>query len=231
MNVQPTTCPVCDCQNAQFSGRAAFDGEEVKCPRCGHFKIRRNLLVLFNQGQDSRETTLRKYLPAYTRQALEPPLLNQDNWELFAQLHSTTRVPDKADKLLRLCGKRTNVAGEPFKLNIDLDYPLVDAAASSEMNYLFRYLIVSGYIEGDAKVVETTPVAWLTVKGWQKLEIPLGGVAGRCFVAMWFDKSLDEAYKGIEAAIITDCDLPRPIRMDLEEDNDKICDKILGSVF
>lgn len=70
----------------------------------------------------------------------------------------------------------------------------------------------------------------MTVKGWERLEPPIGrGIPGRCFIAMSFDPSLNEAFLlGIEPAV-RECGF-RPIRIDREHHNEKICDKILAEI-
>ena len=53
---------------------------------------------------------------------------------------------------------------------------------------------------------------------------------GRCFVAMSFDRSLDEAYeKGIRVALKDDCNLD-PIRIDKVHHNEKICEKLIAEI-
>jgi len=71
----------------------------------------------------------------------------------------------------------------------------------------------------------------VSVKGWSKIEgAGLSGTPGKCFVAMSFENSLKEAYdNGILLAVKSDCKM-EPIRMDLVEHNDKICDRILADI-
>lgn len=73
----------------------------------------------------------------------------------------------------------------------------------------------------------------LTVKGWNRVaEIERGAVRAlsrRAFVAMWFDQSMQAAYdRGIKKAI-DDCGF-HPLRIDMEQFNDKICDQIIAEI-
>jgi len=57
-----------------------------------------------------------------------------------------------------------------------------------------------------------------------------GGIPGRCFVAMWFDESLNDVFElGISQAV-TDCGLPAPIRIDRKEHNNQITDEIIDAI-
>src|SRR5262249_53117820 len=71
----------------------------------------------------------------------------------------------------------------------------------------------------------------LTPRAWEALEpVGGGGIAGICFVAMYFAPELRAAYdEGIRPAIEDDCGL-RAISVDLEEHNDDINDRILAGI-
>ncbi len=227
----PDECPVCSRGGAIVTG-ARFDGWAISCELCLTFEITRPLYINWQNRLEEGEQTLRRYLPAHLRQSPEITRLTTENWKRLAQAHSATRIPQKADKLLQLCAQKTEIAGDPVKVDPLLEYPMIDAASPGEILYLLEYLLESKYIErgnlGRDDDEENEYV--VTVKGWQKLEIPPGGIPGRCFVAMSFDPSLNEAYESGIGAAVKDCGLPKPIRMDLEQHNDKICDKILAEI-
>jgi hypothetical protein len=98
-----------------------------------------------------------------------------------------------------------------------LDYPLIDAASDQELLFLTTHLEEAGLIDVDQDL--QGQYSRLTMKGWELAE-PLetgGPIPNRCFVAMSFDPSLNDAYElGIRAGIVDDCKLPEPIRMDRE---------------
>ncbi len=71
----------------------------------------------------------------------------------------------------------------------------------------------------------------LTAKFWEIIEKLQREEVGnkRAFVAMWFDKSMDDYYKdGIEKAV-EEADYI-PVRIDLQEFNNKICDEIIAEI-
>src|SRR5439155_2976868 len=70
----------------------------------------------------------------------------------------------------------------------------------------------------------------LTVAGWNAVAPIVGGVAGTCFVAMSFDRSLDPAFTdGIVPAIEVDCGF-RVIRVDRVPHNESITDLIIAGI-
>jgi hypothetical protein len=135
-------------------------------------------------------------------------------------------VPQKIEKLLRLIADRTDVAGQKVSIDDELDAPLINAVTKDEFRYLLRYLQDSGYTD---HVADTS--TRLSVKGWQKLEPPIGagGIPGRCFVAMSFNPALSDIWTvGIEPAVREAG--YHPIRIDKEQHNRDINDAILAEV-
>ena len=219
-----SNCPICK-RPAEVAGPTNAFEYQIDCPRCSKFSMASSLFQTFQGQLSPNGEKLRPYLSAHVKQSVEMLKIDFGNWRAFAEVHSSTRVPEKADKLLHLCASKTNVAGERVELYPMLDHPLIDAVSPDEMVYLLRHLNDSGFVEA------TDTIAKVTVKGWEKVQGPLGGFPGRCFVAMSFDATLDDAYEsGIRPAIKQDCSLPDPIRMDREHHNEKICDKIIAEI-
>jgi nucleoside 2-deoxyribosyltransferase len=91
------------------------------------------------------------------------------------------------------------------------------------------YLLDSSLLKRAERGVEGGYI--VTVKGWEKYRAPMGGEPGLCALAMSFHESLDEVYDlGIKVAIMADCQLPEPLRVDKEQHNDKICERILANI-
>lgn len=220
-------CPVCrtTADLAREGGRDAF---EVECRVCGKYVITGTLLSILENLEEGERGIL-PYLSAHTRQTCVQGLvstLDTSNWGGYAQAHMTTPVSRKVGRLLELVAGRSRYPGQTVKLDPKADYPLLDAQSPEEVSYLRNYLQEAGFLReyGDSYEV--------TVKGWEHLEPPSGGAGlpGRCFVGMSFDKSMLDAYElGIRAALEDDCRL-KAVRVDREEHNEKICDKILAEI-
>jgi DNA-binding PadR family transcriptional regulator len=86
-----------------------------------------------------------------------------------------------------------------------------------------RFNEVAGGLQRDR--FSLTTKFWETVENLQKIEVG----NKRAFVAMWFDKSMDDYYEdGIKKAI-EDAGYV-PIRIDLKEFNNKICDELIAEI-
>jgi hypothetical protein len=230
MNPGLPSCPICKLPNfkVQGVGDLAF---EIQCYRCGRYRIdMRVASVLHNYDE---KNPLFAGLSAYSRQESEKgntPSFRIDNWENLAAGHINVPVLKKLEKLERVIADRSTYPGFEVKFS-EHDFPLVDAASSDELVFLVNSLRESGLLIQPHRTMGDFFVCMLTAKGWANLqEQTLSGIPGRCFVAMSFDPSLDEAWvKGIEPALRIDCGLD-PIRVDKTEHNEKICDKIIAEI-
>ena len=90
-------CPICG-GAANVGNRELVD---VKCSRCGNFKITDSAKTVIS----SKDKRLLTALSAYTRQASErgeTVELSSRNWEEFARAHLGTLFSQKISKLLDL---------------------------------------------------------------------------------------------------------------------------------
>jgi hypothetical protein len=228
VDASPSECPVCS-QNATVSNLGGRDGYRVECPRCKPFVAPGLLLrtVLKGQNSDSEIKELLPYLSAYIRQSNERGervVLEDKNWRNFALAHKSTPMPRKVTKMLEVIAARS-AYGHSTKLDQVNDLSLVDAKDLTEFAFLLKHLTELGYIirSGDAWTYG------LKVKGWEQLQ-PTAGIPGKCFVAMWFHEDLKDAYhNGIYLAVKDDRKMD-PVRLDLVEYNEKICDKIVAEI-
>ncbi|MBM4264058.1 MAG: hypothetical protein FJ145_21880 [Deltaproteobacteria bacterium] len=182
------------------------------------------------KGQDSDYETkeLFPFLRAYIRQAnlrRETVQLTADNWRTFALAHEDVPFVEKSEKLLDLIMRRSK-PGEPANVTPWKDLSLVDAQTEAELNFLLQHLVELDFIKHAGGFDYT-----LRPKAWERLQAkPVGGTPGRCFVAMWFDESMNAAYDdGVYPAVKLDCGM-EPVRIDLLPHNDNIVDKIIVEI-
>ncbi len=222
-------CPFCgwDAIIRQLSlGR---EGKDVECVICGRFEITPNALA----GLTSKpgDTELLPYLICHIRQANERgEVFNvaSHTWREFATAHKNTPFSKKTAKLLDILAARSRfIPGARIPVDSKVDWPLVDAGSQVELDYLLEFLLKEDYIN---KKYE--PLVQLNPKAWERFE-KLGtgqGTPGKCFVAMSFHKSLNDAYdSGIFLAVKSDCQM-EPVRVDRVEHNEKICDRIIAEI-
>lgn len=172
------------------------------------------------------------YLSAHTRQANVQGAvveLTTDNWRNLARSHQGTLVSRKLLAVLEYLAKHSRWPGDRVKLFYGEHAPLFDAVSEDEVGFLVDHLLSRKQLHHVENLVGGKELV-VTPDGWARLEPPAGGgIPGRCFVAMAFDESLDSAYaNGIQPAV-TECGFV-PVRIDLVEHNEKICDKILAEI-
>lgn len=228
-------CPLCFGKADIVDLVPDFDRTKINCRHCGYIEIPGPDVSFFH---DMRERRLFPYLQAYTRQnsgKSNPVRLDSQNWEKLALPHSNTPVSRKIEKLLRMAVDKSRTLGSLVSVASD-DYPLLDVCDKSESEMLLRHLEQAGFIErfweedpdGDQVKSDSFQV---TAKGWERVEtVHNSGIPGKCFVAMSFQESLNEAWeRGIYPALKEDCKLDA-VRVDKQEHNEKICDKIIAEI-
>jgi nucleoside 2-deoxyribosyltransferase len=239
-------CPIC-LDEADSTSLMPVTLTEIECDRCGRFRIGHDTANWWRHDRERRDGSLRPeeqallpYLSAHTRQSSELVTIRSNNWQEFARLHTRTPVSRKRQRLLELIAQRSLAPGEWVTLDSRLVTPLLDARDDQEFEFLVADLRDRGYIQRRAIPVpgsedgygqESLKQYALTVLAWEMLEPTAGvGVPGTCFVAMSFDPELNPAFDdGIRPAVEVDCGL-RVLRVDREEHNDNITDRILAGI-
>lgn len=225
-NEDTNHCPICGREAGLTIGATLL----VRCAHCGEYEMNRLLQRTTFRGENSDPELkeLAPYLAAYIRQAnlrREEVILTADNWKDRALAHKDIPVSKKVMKLLELAAERAK-PGTSIEFNQQLDPPLVDAVSRAELLLLLGHLVEIEYLHrvGDAHY-------YVKLKGWEQLEsAAVGGIAGRCFVAMSFDQSLNTAYdEGISPAVKEDCRM-EPRRVDRVHHNENISDKIIAEI-
>jgi len=228
-----TTCPIC-AQGAEVSEEAQHDAVRVRCDRCAPL----NRLTVSGRAArswsgESEHRSFLPYLSAYVRQATDRGghvlIDDPQTWVEFARAQSQTSVGQKIRKTLELFAARAPL-GAVGAIDVRRDYPAADAVSPEELDYLIYHLNKTGAVEERQREMGAIRRAVVTPVGWEALEPPRHGIAGRCFVAMACDPSLDSAYvEGILSAVKVDCGC-EAILIEKEQHNDKICDRALGEI-
>lgn len=217
------TCPICKHAAEISSLLPKRDVVRIGCRWCGHFVLFSLDRRIFESMEDR---SLMPFLSAYIRQNSGPdtPIELKDDWESHALRHKATPVSRKLERTLRLVAEQSSFPGDKVDFP-GFDIALVDATHPGELFFLLNQLVSGSFLTCiDEKYI-------VTASGWERLEAQSGaGIPGRCFVAMSFDHSLDDAWeKGIYPALKIDCGLD-PIRIDKVQHNEKICDKLIAEI-
>ena len=203
---------------------------QYECAQCGHYGLILSETV-FPSGGDNPD--FRAALSCATRQASDagmPLRINRSNAAELAAPHTYTRVSDNIERLLRRIAQQAGRPTRSVSLAPDTDFTVIDCFTKQEFNWYIDWITKQQLVsrEGNGPVLEFK----LTVQGWEKLQ-PItknGGTPGRCFVAMWFDPTMNEIFELGIARAVTDCGLPKPIRIDRKEHNNQITDEIMSDI-
>jgi hypothetical protein len=229
MNPQSARCPVCD-QLATYRHHTRTIGNVYDCLRCGSYVA---TLEFIQDVPSIIPNPLRPYLSAATREASErdkPITLTTDNWRDLAEQYQRATVTARVDKLLEAIARKSGSPGVYVPLTYENDYPLAGALNHTE---LVSYL---DYLHGEHLVFPNDTsnrggAYKLSIAGWRAIEprAEVGGIPGRCFVAMWFDGSMQEAYNLGFAPGVTDAGFT-PIRIDEKLTNKGISDEVKAEI-
>jgi len=139
-------------------------------------------------------------------------------------------VAERFDRILLNLERMTTHLGAGIKIELD-SQPLLMAQNYTEISFVMSSLTELGYVAGYNCILPGKVV--LTAKGLERVADLKRGLFGplsnQSFVAMSFDKTLDEAWtQGLKLGI-EDCGYTA-LRVDGKEHNDKICDVIIAEI-
>ena len=223
-------CIVCKSSNANVIDIPGGGLKKIECPLCGWYRISEEAVEdsIINQISNEDKILFSAYLRNHTSQRNPMKLLSDDIVripETVAQYKQLTAM-DKVHSVIRFLAKGSSSIGAPVELDLETDYPLFYCKSIKELRCIRDHLVETEIITISAP--KFPPV--LTIAGWQKYESlkEINQHSKRVFVAMSFDKDLDAVFKLIEEA----CDACgfKAYRVDLEEHNEKICDKIIAGI-
>lgn len=185
------------------------------CPRCGKFKIARDIPRIHESVRHKvsgwiRDQNILGEIPEICRglPLIVPPRLQQ-----------------RADRLLEYVSKRHSHLGEPFDTK---DVALIAVTYSvdlREVDYLLEFLREQGYLRKALTGMAVTP------KGYEKVEEQGARQteSAQGVIAMWFDKQMEEAlHDGFETGI-RDAGY-KPVRIDRLELVRKLDDEVIAQI-
>lgn len=132
--------------------------------------------------------------------------------------------------LLELINSRSSWFGERVTI-LPIDFPFVHAKHNAEVMSLLEALEKSGDIIYVTRSAESSVVE-LTLKGVESLEQMRRSMAdpSRVFVALWFDREMDQIYDQFFSTAIRNCGYDRPVKMDREHHNNEIPAQMLTEI-
>lgn len=222
-------CFVCN-TNASWQTVANKIMFHVSCPVCGDYQIGRKTAYYTTPHslyRHPKRYLLSAVIRRYKARGFPPPLISSETLPELLASHQEPRITEKLDLTLQYLVDNTPAVGQAAKYDPVHDYPLAFAKDPGEFEAFIRALRQMGKVEGVAK-----GSLLVTIKGLEhadNLARIRPGAGNRCFVAMWFDKGMRDAYhlgfcEAIRAAGY------EPVRVDEVEHNNKIDDQILVEI-
>lgn len=224
--IASTPCDVCGNEEAERLSKDPLDTLfQIICPRCGEFEITQDCI---NQMRTSPYNENRHLISGWIRNhsITSPPLLMSANLEEIVRQAPKSPI-EKANILLSYLNKKTSYFGEEIGIEWESDYSICYSKNFNELIRLMEHLEEEGFVKEISKVMNSSSYH-VTSSGFSKYELSLKETetSKQCFVAMWFDDSMEEAKtKGIIPAIEKAGYIALVINMKLH--NNKICEEII----
>jgi hypothetical protein len=220
------TCPIC-----LKTARIAFfvSSRDVSCEVCGKYFCSEAVAMAAAAGN---------LVPDEKRYILSGAIRNRSEWgenveiltkkDVETLLDSVSMPSDPLeaiDLLLKHLFRKASRADEYVPLNIVVDYPILFAKDANEFDYYLQKALGLRYLDRQGNEYR------LDLKGWHRLDELRREErkSDQAFVAMWFDPSLDEVWENGFKDALKETGY-NPIRVDLTEHNEKICDRIIAEI-
>ncbi len=216
-------CPICTYDKVVISQKNhTFN---IQCPKCGHYKI----------TEEAARMSFDPYGPRYLLSAIvrnrfeqgDKIYLTTDKLKTLKDSMAKPDVLGTIDLLLEHIIRKTSFPGECRNFDLTIDYPLLFAKSKQEFGYYIRNAREKlNYIEPTGNKGYR-----LTIDGWKRISElrRTPQKTNRAFVAMWFDKQMDDAWENGFFKALDETGF-KPIRVDLEKHNEKICNRIIAEI-
>ena len=240
---EPIVCPVCgqDGTDAQKNGRR--DTTIFNCPTCGEYEISNPALRDMKHIASEDKVKVSSYLrerhlrgeptilllgEVQPGTSFEVPVITIG--EIIREKFPSS-VSERLNRIMQNIHRKSTYPGEKIRFMTGRDWPVFFAENDQAMIFLAKTLQDKGWISCSPAmgVIDVT----LTEMGWNRIaELERGGArteSKQVFVAMSFDASLNSAWEhGFSKACYAAG--YKPLRVDLKEHNEKICDVIVAEI-
>jgi hypothetical protein len=213
------------------------DSVLVDSSRCGgKYVISKTALTMLSNFDDAKRRKLTDQLIKQRLRGIYVPeiksyfLNNVSSWQ-------EAGITERINNFLFYISKNAPLLGKLFRFSsVESHDPITlellawtSSLETSEVCYIARYCNEERFVE--LSLAPQIYSLYLTPKGIGRLENILGSIvsSNQCFVAMWFNKIMDDAFeKGIDPGI-RDAGYT-PLRVDQKDHNNKIDDLIISEI-
>jgi hypothetical protein len=218
-------CPIClnPATTTPLSTGTAFN---VSCKVCGKYLISYPVADSDELLYHEKRYLLSGAIRSLSEQGVKVEILTLEDIETILDSMSVPSDPLEAiDLLLKYLYRKASKADEYVYLNLVLDYPILFAKDADEFQYYLQKALELKYIERAGDNYRPDTEGWRRLIDLRKEERK----SDQAFVAMWFDPSLDEVWENGFKLALKETGY-NPIRVDLTEHNEKICDRIIAEI-
>ena len=207
----------------QLSTNRSNEYVYVDCPRCGSYNLPIRNIEFEDFNLDHLSDRKRANISGYIRENQNMTIFTKENEPMLLNLR-TPSFHERADKLLLFFEKETEYAGKTLEKTEDW-ISRCWAINKEELDEILSFLSDTKRIKMNGSYIKITP------DGWKHLETlkTINPQSDQCFVAMWFDDSLNEIYDKAIAPGISDAGYT-PHRADQRKHNGKIDDEIIAQI-
>lgn len=238
------TCVICG-RPAQKVGGELGRRFRVDCKTCGQYNIGPMAQLEIPALDPKAKAMISGVLRERTINGRDPILIvrssheEKENDPPFLRVSQIVEelgprdVAEQLDRTLQNLQRMSEHHGDWIDLK-EHDYSVCFGVNADESTFMLDALREASLIQARSEAGVWASLR-LTPKGWARVaELQRGPAkdSRKCFVAMWFDPSLDEAWeRGFRRAIYDAYD-PNfdPVRIDKSEHNEKICDRIIAEI-
>lgn len=244
-------CPIWGTDASEDGKNLSADKYWYDSPRAGgKFEIDGTSIDELMHFSIAQKVALTDWLVKQRRMGVDCPTVELDVSKSFLSV-SKISVIERMNRAIVWIGSWLHTPGDKFclgndftmvimdvelKSTSDRDAPYFFAAIGSEAvdddEGILRLLHDAGYLRpSDGQTFKARSDLFVTPSGWQKYAelAERDALGSQAFVAMWFGKSMDEAYENGFAAGILDAGYI-PLRIDRVDHNNKIDDEIIAEI-
>lgn len=240
------SCPICKSPTKKEGPLDGRDANYYYCYRCGEYMLSRTVVAMIKQDMTQTQIT---NISGWIREHQKEMIGSIDYKKLL--LIDTPTVDEKSRKLFNYLTNKYPIAGQ--KIDIDLHNldQSIDAINKNEINPQVIHIIesslpllsicwaqnssevryiVKDYLEKQKGFITFNGTPRITPDGWeflekQKYNIPNSQI---CFVAMWFDSSMNQLWEVLKSSILNAG--YKPIRVDKHLHISRIDDEIISLI-
>ena len=214
------TCPIwgIDCTVYYYDRGRNIHRIENSFRAGGNYEVFANdCFIIREDMNDSERARLTSFLVEQRMHGTEVPLITKDEIQL-AKERNPLPVHERAERLLRFLTDQSSRIGEVLEIfspgmmrgevsdELKVTHSAMawsESTTDEELRFLTSYLVEQGWITSRGPSVSGAYPCRVAVQGYSRIEeVTENPDSSQCFVAMWFDASMDDVYeKGFMPAI------------------------------